>query len=70
MAGKYNFRSLKDLGTKELKFKQGVHMDAAHQGELLSAPVYSKVNEGVCAALTMYSRWLPVTPSSENTAVR
>lgn len=56
MAGKNDFRELKQFATKELKFKQDVHMEAAHKGRLLSAPVYSKVNAGVCAALTM--EWL------------
>ena len=56
MAGKNDFRELKQFGEKELKFKQGVHMEGAYRGRLLSAPVYSKVNEGVCASLTM--EWL------------
>ncbi|HTI84722.1 MAG TPA: hypothetical protein VL614_30075 [Acetobacteraceae bacterium] len=56
MAGKNDFRELKLFGEKELKFKQGVHMEGAYKGRLLSAPVYSKVNEGACAALTM--EWL------------
>lgn len=56
MAGKNDFRSLKQFGTKELKFKQDVHMDAAYKGHVLSAPIYNEVKGGVCAALTL--EWL------------
>jgi hypothetical protein len=56
MAGKNDFRSLKQFGTKELKFKQGVHIEAAYKGNVLSAPVYTSAKRGVCAALTM--EWL------------
>jgi hypothetical protein len=56
MAGKNDFRGLKQFGTKELKFKQGVHMDAAYKGNVLSAPVYTLAKRGLCAALTM--EWL------------
>src|SRR5215469_5589679 len=56
MAGKNDFRGLKQFGTKELKFKQGVHMDAAYKGSVLAAPIYSAARKGVCAALIM--EWL------------
>jgi Yersinia/Haemophilus virulence surface antigen len=53
MAGKNDFRELKQYGTKELKFKQDVHIEAAYKGQVLSAPIYNSAKRGVCAALTM-----------------
>ncbi|MDE2240310.1 MAG: hypothetical protein KGJ73_10360 [Rhodospirillales bacterium] len=61
MAGRKDFADLKKFGTKELKFKQGVHIDAAHKNQtfgqtILSAPVYEQAKEGICVALTL--EWL------------
>lgn len=61
MAGKKDFADLKKFGTKELKFKQGVHIEAAHRNKIfgqtiLSAPVYERAKEGICVTLTL--EWL------------
>lgn len=61
MAGKNDFADLKNYATKELKFKQGVHINAAHTNKIfgqtiLSAPVYEQSKEGICVALTL--EWL------------
>jgi hypothetical protein len=56
MSGKNHFRKLKDYAEKIVKFKQGVHINACYEQNLISEPVYRQVKQGVCAALV--AEWL------------
>ncbi|MFO0888755.1 MAG: YopT-type cysteine protease domain-containing protein [Isosphaeraceae bacterium] len=56
MAKSKHFQKLKDHATKDWKFKQGISIQACYKSWILSPETYSKIERGVCAALTL--EWL------------